>query len=440
MVGDTTPDVVARSAGVSPAEAANALALATEHGVIVDGAIDEPVAARLLADMGTASVAGFHLRVVHGMLIHGWEDLNDLIRHIRAAAALVPIPEVVDRIDHAAKVALSTSDYHGARALLDLADEVGNPGDLEQRAWRFCRLAEAYDGLGQVTKAREAAGRAFHLAEMTGNRELCLEASIRSVFPTDWHAGDFQSAALLQRLEDLGPPSERLVAVHAAQAIAEMRIPVFEHEGQQVAWVTRASVAQPLANKALADAPRANRADRLLAVLAWRTCHRAPRFLEQRRAVSSEALDLSQQLHLPARQVEAACFLAVDAIESWDWGLFEKALSVATWVAKKDGNPRLLAHTKAMEAGAAFRNGDVESGEQLRCEAVDHATRVGLSSAYSLQYVLLAEHLVTLDEPPPVSAMPAEDDPILHHPLGRAVAAVGWARLGDPDKAARFLN
>lgn len=40
---------------------------------------------------------------------------------------------------------------------------------------------------------------------------------------------------------------------------------------------------------------------------------------------------------------------------------------------------------------------------------------------------------------PPREVMPTEGDPILQHSLGRAVAAVGWARLGDHQWAANDL-
>jgi DNA-binding CsgD family transcriptional regulator len=440
VAGDTSPETVSRIAAVSMVDATAALDLAAEHGIISGDRIDEPAAALMLADLGPESTARLHLQVAVWMLIHGWNDVAELIRHARTAAALVPVPEIIERLEHAARVALSTSDYNEARQLLELVEDIDNLADVDERAWRMCRLAEAYDGLGQVTKARQSAGRAFDLAEIAGNVEVCLEASVLSVFPTDWHAGDFQASALLQRLSDLGPPPERQAVLHAAQAIAQMRIPVFEHAGQQVAWVTRATVAQPLADKAVEHRSGTSPADRLLAVLAWRTCHRAPQFLERRRALSLEALDLSQQLNQRARQVEAACFLAVDAVESHDWGLYERALSVARWVAGRDGNPRLLAHTRAMEAGAAFRRGDLELGTRLRTEAIGFAASVGLSSTYSLDRVLLAEHMMVLDEPPPASVIPTDDDPIVHHPLGRAVVAVGWARLGDIDAAARHLS
>jgi DNA-binding CsgD family transcriptional regulator len=440
VLGDISPHVVARYCGVSAAEATSALAVAAEHGIITDGAINDFEADRLISDLSAEALGQLHLQVVRWLLIHGWTDLDDLVRHTRAAAAVVVDLEVVGRIDHAAKVALYTSDYDKARVLLELADELGSGEEIQQRAARFCRLAEAYHGMGQVSAAREAAGVAFNLAESLGDGDLCLEAAVLSIYPTDWHAGDLHSAALLQRLEELGPPLKRRAAVHAVQAIAKMRIPVHEHEGLQVAWVTRASLAQPLAVTALAVADATSRADRLLAVLAWRTCHRAPQFLQQRRELSLEALDLSQELHLPSRQVEAACFLAVDAMESCDLGLYERALSVAKWVANKDRNPLLLAHVGAAEAGAAFRSGDIDAGVRLRAEALDYAASASLSSAYSLEQVLLAQQWIALDEPPPIDLMPADTDPILQHPLARAAVAVGWARLGENNLAAQYLS
>jgi len=443
VVGHTSPQALARYAGISVAEVAEAIERATKEGLVVDGAVNEPQTLSMLADMGGALTAELHLTVARWFLVHGWADVTDLnsvTRHIRAAAVLVPIPDVIDRVDHVAKVALSTSDYETARVLLELADELGSTGDVNKRAWRLCRLSEALHGLGQVSAARHAASRAFELAEVSENVDLCLEACALSVFPTDWHAGDLRSAAMVNRLQQLELSPNKLALLHALSAIAEMRIPVFEENGQQGAWVTRATVAQPLAEKALDVVASSNSSDRLLALLAWRTCHRAPKFLERRFSISQEALNLSQRLHQPTRQVEAACFVAVDAIESGSWGKFEEALSVAKWVAGRDGNPRLLAHTTAIESGAAFRSGNVELGAELRDQAVAHAESVNLSSTYSIGQVLLAEHFMIADEPPPRSVMPGEGDLILRHPLGRAVVAVGWARLGEFEKSGQMLN
>jgi DNA-binding CsgD family transcriptional regulator len=225
-----------------------------------------------------------------------------------------------------------------------------------------------------------------------------------------------------------------------AHAIAEMRIPVFATDRHQIAWVTRASVAQPLAEGALALSEDCDPRDRLVALLAWRLCHRAPQHLERRRRSSSEALDISQQLRLPARQVEAAIMLGVDSIESGDRNGFDEALSVARWVAQGDGNPRLLAHTRAMEAGAAFAEGALDAAQRLHREAVEFATSVNLASGYSLDLALLAQYYHYSGEHPPPELIPRGDHPILTHPLALVATSCAWARLGEMNEAETLIR
>lgn len=440
IVGDASPTYLARLAGATIADTARALETAAAQGLIVDGQIDEPAAERLMADLGTGAVAHLHATVARQLLVEGWSNLDQVVDHVRAAGMHMPIPDLIDRLDHAARSALTTSDYRTAEVLLELAEEFGTADDHGRRAWRLSRLAHALEGLGRVDEGRDVAARAFDLAEASGDVNTCLDVAVLSAFPADWYAGDRRTSAILQRFEALRPTDEQAVAALGARAIAEMRIPVRVADGQQLAWVSRASVAQPLADEALERSRGRQATTRLVATLAWRACHRAPRHLARRLTTSSEAVDLGQRLGLPARLVEAASLMAVDAIEAADPGLYERAVSVARWVSERDGNPRLLAHTRAIEAGAAFRQLDLERGRRLHDEAFEIARSVPLSSALSLNFTLLANYFVVIDDPPLPDLIVADDHPIMAHPLTQAATALGWARNGERERSLGLIR
>lgn len=440
LVGDFTPQTIARFAGVSVADAVDALTWGELNGIVVDGVVHEDTSAQMISELGPTWVAEAHRRVAYRLLVDGGEHVSDVVRHARAAGSLGPLRDLADLLDRSGRAALSMSDYEAARALLETADELGDADDVRRRAWRMCRLAEAWDGLGRVEQANQVAARAFDLAELAGDAELGVEAAVLSAFPADWCAGDLRTSAIIRRADELSHSEHRSVALLGARALAEMRIPVCATGRHQFAWVTRASVAQPLAEEALDRSNGSDARDRLVALLAWRNCHRAPRHLEQRLSVSLEALDIGQRLRLPARQVEAAIMLGADAVESGDRTLFDHALSIARWVAEGDGNPRLLAHTRAMAAGAAFADGDIEAAQRLHREAIQFATSVDLSSGRSLDFVMLAEYYIVSGEHPPLALMPRGDHPILTHPLAQAATAVAWARLGEMNEAEALVR
>lgn len=440
IVDDFAPRTLARFAGVPVADAIAAVEWGAATDIIVDGVVAHDTAAVLVDELGTTWLADVHVRVARQLLMDGCEQAAQAVHHARAAGALRPIPDLVDLMDRAAQAALSISDYAAARTLLETADEFADADDVRRRAWRSCSLAAAFDGLGRVDQSRRLAARAFDLAEITGDADLGLEAALLSAFPADWQAGDLRTSAIIRRADQMALNDHGRVALLAARALTELRIPQRVDGHQQVAWVTRESVAQPLAVEALTRSADIGLRERLVALLAWRTCHRAPRHLEQRLQTSLEALDISQQLRLPARQVEAALMLGADAIESADRPLFDHALSVATWVAQRDGNPRLLAHTRAMQAGVAFANGDLHMAHRLHREAVELATSVDLPSGTSLDFVMLAQHYIVSGEHPPRDLIPQGDHPILCHPLAQAATAVAWARLGEMAEAEALVR
>jgi DNA-binding CsgD family transcriptional regulator len=438
--GDLAPRAISRHGEVPLAHAIRALKWGAANDIIVNGTVADDMATALLAELGPTWVADAHTRIARRLFVDGWEHVNEVVHHARAAGALGPVPDLIAGMERAAMAALSISDYAAARALLEAADELSTTEEVSRRSWRLCRLAEALDGLGYVEQARDAAALAFDLAEIAGDAALGLKAAVMSAFPSDWHAGDLRTSAIIRRAEDMDQSEQARVALLGARALAEMRIPLGVCGHQQVAWVTRASVAQPLANEAVRRSTGSDTWERLVALLAWRSCHRSSRHLEERLTMSLEALDISQRMRLPSHQVEAAIMLCADAIESADRTLFDHTLSVARWVAQRDGNPRLLAHTRAMEAGVAFAEGDIELAQRLHFEAVELADSVNLSSRGSLNFVLLAQYHVVSGEHPPRELIPRRDHPILAHPLAQTATALAWARLGEKDEAEALVR
>ena len=251
-------------------------------------------------------------------------------------------------------------------------------------------------------------------------------------FPVDWYAGDPRASGLLQRAELLELSHDDAVAVAASRALVEMRIPIAEDSGQQFAWITRASVAQGIAEDALDRSDDCDPEVRLIALQAWRSTHRSPAHLRRRREVSSESLDIAQRLRHPGHQVDAAVWLATDALESGDRGRFDEALAVARWVAARDGNPRLLWRAYLLAAGAAHIDGDLEQARELRIRAATTGESISSPGWAGADLLMVCQELVTIDDPELMRPLlPAGEVPSLDNPLGRAVLAFGLARTGD---------
>lgn len=110
--------------------------------------------------------------------------------------------------------------------------------------------------------------------------------------------------------------------------------------------------------------------------------------------------------------VEAALYLATDALEAGDRQAYDRALGVARWVAASDGNPRLV-----LQADRVCR--DLGSPRVLNSRAF-----------------FTAQRAVSHDDPEILLRAPPDDrSPVLHSPLIRAVVAWCFARVGERDRA-----
>ena len=441
VANDLTSRTIARCAGVSLGEAESALQAAHDGGIVCNGAISAVDAVTLVAELPPTVIAQVHLIVARFLLSEGPSRVLEAISHARSAGTLFPTSELAAIADKAASTSLSVGDYDSARRFLEFAHDFGVADTPEQRARRLCQLGFALEGLGLVNEARERLAAAFDLAEMSGNAEIAVEAAVNYVLPVDWYAGDRHATALLQRAEQLLETHEQRVTVQAARAMAEMRIPISAANTPQVAWVTRPTVAQPLSEVALEGSENCSDTTRLLALLAWRTTHRDPVFIEERRIASAHAFDLAQRLRLPNRQVDAAVMLAVDALQSADRPGYDHALTVLRWVAEVDGNPRLAWHAHAAAAGAAHLEGDIETATHHRNMAREVGIAINSPGWLSADLLLFGQELLERRDPEEMLAhLPDEASTELLNPLGKLIVGLGRSLTGDDESAERLLR
>lgn len=442
VAGDLSPVALARLGQVHVVEAEAALAEGRASGLVAaDGTIDAEQRARLVADLPVEEVAELHASIARHLIAAGPDHVVDAVRHARAAGALLPLEELVELLDRAGRMNLALLDHAAAYELLKAASEFDTAVDPSIAGRRVHDLAVAADGLGRVDECHDLLARAVLLGGMVDDIDLVVDAATAHAQPSDWHTGNLRTTALLARAAELPLTREQAVRVDAARALAEMRIPIEPVDGQQVAWVTRPAVAQPLADRAVEAARDCAPEVRAVALSAWRTVHRAPDRLVERRTASSTALDLAQVARRHDLQVEGAVWLAVDALESADRPLFDEALSVARWVAERDGNPRLRWRATTLAAGAAHLDGDLDEAIRLRVEARRLAEPLDLPGWLGAEMLLLGEEVVTRRDP---AEMPAylfdEDSPVALNPIGRAVLAEIRARTGDLDGALRMAR
>lgn len=441
VANDLTAQTIARCAGVALTEATRALHAAENEGVLHNGVIDPAEGIKLVSELPNEVVAEVHMVVARYLLSEGPSRLLEAIGHFRSAGTLFPSTELAAIADRAASTSLSVGDYHSARQFLEFAHDIGMTDAPALRAQRLCRLGTALDGLGLVADARARFAAAFDIAEADRDSDTAIEAAVSYALPVDWYAGDRRTTALLQRAELLVSTEEHRVKVLAARAMSEMRIPLPGHMDQQIAWVTRPSVAQPMAEVALEGSTHCSDPTRLLALLAWRTTHRDPRFLEQRRRRSTEAFDLAQQLRLPNRQVDAAVMLAVDALESADRPGFDHALTVLRWVAEADGNPRLawLAHSVA--AGTALLDGDAAAAERHRHAAREVGIAIQSPGWLSAELLLHGQEVLFRGDHDEIRRhLPDDAGTELLNPLGKLIVGLGHATVGHHDQAHDLLR
>lgn len=441
LADDLSVHAISRYASVDVAAARQALRRAEEEGVVTDGAVDDTQRVQIIGELPPDVVAETHAAIARYLMSQGPSRLPDAVDHLRAAGGLVEFDELVTLAEHAARTSLSIGDYESARQLLSLADTMIYSEPPPQRARRLVDLATALDGLGRVLEARDVLARAFDIAELAGETALAVEAAVSYAMPADWYAGDIRASAMLQRAESMSLSTEQRVVVDAARALVEMRIPISPENHQQVAWVTRASIAQVMSERALDNSAGCSHHARLLALVSWRSTHRTPALLGRRRELSNEALDLAQFLRQPGRQVDAAVMVAVDSLESADRPQFDQALSVLQWIAQRDGNPRFGWHAQTVAAGVANMEGDLESARHHREVARRLGESIDFPGWLGAELILLAEEILARGDPEEMASnIPADGSTELLSSLAKVTIARAQAEIGQTENAERLLR
>ncbi len=443
VADDPTPAGIARFAGVPLPAAMAAVERARAEGVPID---DDPVPARTVAQfvalLPAQRVAGIHASAAHRVLGGTPSDLRRGLHHLREAAAVMPSEELVALADHAGRFALAVADAEAARDLLLLALEHELGDDLELEAERNLTLSRALMLLGDPTGAQARLMRAVLLAEGCGAASVAVRAAERFALPADWQAGDARVVGMIERVQRMaGLTEEDRVRLLAIRAWVEARLPIARTDEQQVSWISRPSVARPLAEEALAAAASSAPDTRLLALLAWRHTHRAPQFLAERRRVATEALGLAERTGAEAEQVEAAVLLAVDALESGDRAAHAAALTTAAAVAERSGDDRLRWRALMPAAGAALMADDVAAARAMADEAFRAGGSSGAPGLLASRWTFTG-HLATrhADEDAAATALAADPSVLATSPLGRSGLALLLVRAGRRTEAAAHAH
>lgn len=437
VAGDVAAPAVARIAGVHLAEVEAAIASARGLGLLgADGELRAEVAARLVEECTEAQRAELHAAAARHLLTEGPDRVMEAIAHARAAGGAVPLDELVAMAERGGRLCLSLNDARTAADLLQLAVDLDSTRDDIDFGQRLCDLADARQALGDVGAARDLYARAFLMGERVGDPSLAVRAAIGHALPVEWFHGDDRSASQLARAAALQLRTEQRAVVLAARSMVEMRVPLLTGGDQQIAWVTRPTVARAFADEAMGSVGLDDPWSGAFVRAAWRACHRAPRLLERRREVSQAALDLAQTARRPALLVETSNWLAVDALESGDRPLHLEALAVARWVATRDGAPWLRWQAALMAAGSALVDGDLDQAEKLRIEAADIALAMHSPRWLSADHTILVQLVLERDDPAEMEAHLIDDDSaLLAHPLASAWMANLRVRLGQVESA-----
>lgn len=442
VAGDLSADTIARCAGVSRLDVIEAFSAAQAWGLLdTDHHVSPEEATRLVADLGIDRASRVHADMARHHMSLGRDGLDQALLHARQVTSADDTESMITLCDHGGEVNLSLGDYNAARRLFETAAELDLGANDHRQASRLLQLATAVDGEGDVLEARKILERASAYGERLGDVDLVVEAAVRHTLPTDWYAGDHHSMALLKRTERFELSPDQAVRVAAARGLAEMRIPVLPHNGQQLAWITRPEAAQPLTDWALDHSDGLSPESRAMALLAWRSTHRSPRYLDQRLRVSRELIALTQDLRRPALQVDAAVYLAADAIESADRQLYDKALAVTRWVADRDGSARLSWRADTLAAGAAYLDGNIQAAVDLARRAARTGEAINAPGWLAAVLFFEGQRAIGEEDVEAMSHLLFDDDaPGMNNPLALAGISLCFASCGDTVTALRHAR
>jgi len=377
-------------------------------------------------------ISAIHAAAARHLFASGPEGLSAAVTHARAAGAVMRTKDTAELAERSGRLSLSVGEYQAAFDLLSLAVEVDPDADPLVQGARLCDQAQAAEALGRMEESRLLLRQAIAIGESAASPSLVARAAVMHALPVDWRAGDPETLDYLARAQAMPQTINAEVALAAARALAEMRVPVAGEGNHQYAWLTRASVAQPIAEEALLKADQCSDEVRCMAMLAWRGTHRGPHHLERRLQMSADTLNLAQRLRLPSLQVEAAIWLAVDALEAGQRRAYDEALSVARWVSFSDGSAHLRWKALALATGAALIEDDFVQAEKLRVELRSISDPVASPGQEMVEAFFRGQELIRRDDKSLMSALLLKDShPAMMHPIARACVGYLCAQIGD---------
>ncbi len=442
VAGDLTPPEIARYARVHPSIAERALGLAAASGILQpDGSIDPDTAREIVGELSARAVAEIHAAAARNLLMGGPKHVAAAVTHARAAGPLIPADELITLARKSGFMCLTLNDWASAEMLFRLAIDLSPMVGEESNTLQLRFLSVALSAMGRMDEAREVLLVAADEAIKKDDWREATSVMVQMVIPLEWNYGNNIASGLLDRVARMDLNEETRLVLDSVRAMVEAWVPLETKGNQQFAWVSRASLVQPIADRVLAAAVDVENETRMVALMAWRQTHRAPRFLARRREVSSEALDLAQLLRFGYYQIESAVMSSVDALESGDRAGYDAGLTVARWVADQSGNEWLRWRAYTLLAGAALLDGDLTAARHNREAALEIGTTYMFPGTDAANTLLLIEEILDRDDPAEMAAFVVSDDePAISHPLGRLTLAWREARVGRAESAERHLR
>lgn len=442
IAGDLSAPEIARYARVHPSTAQEAINAAVASGILnPDGSIDDDRAREIVGELPARRIAEVHADAARTLLTAGPERVADAVFHARAAGPLIPPEELLEQARKAGFLCLTLNDWASAELLFRLAIDLSPLADEDHNTLQLRFLAVALSALGRLSEAREVLLRAADGAISKGDWREATSVLVQLAIPVEWSYGNNVAAGLLDRVSRMDLNDETRLVLDSVRAMVDAWVPLEVVDDQQFAWVSRATLVQPISDRVLAAAVGVENETRMVALMAWRETHRSPVFLARRREVSTEALDLSQLLRFGYYQMESAVAVGVDALESGDRPGFDSAVTIARWVAEQEGSQWLRWRAFTVLAGAALLDGDLNEAARNRELAYEIGKQFDFPGYVAANTFLLVEEILTRDDPAEMAAfVVSSDEPAIAHPLGRLALAYREARVGRDQSAERHLR
>jgi DNA-binding CsgD family transcriptional regulator len=441
MIDDLRPCVIARYAGVSELAAGAALAYGEEIGLIAgDNLVDLPALSLLIEQLTVEDRRRISSAIGRSLLTARPSEIDEVHHHCRTAAGWLDPEGFVAMADHAGQLSLSTQRYESALSHLQLVVDLTASNDPAYPE-RLCLLAHALEGVGQLEAARNRLEQAISLAVIAQDAPLVARAAVRFAMPADWLHGDTRAAQLLIIAASMEQSPADAAMISAAQGMIHMRIPLVHDDPNQYGWVTRPAIAQAATQEALQATDPSWIEARTIALIAWRSTHRAPIHLQQRRLVTSELLDLAHKANDARSILLAAEWAAVDAIEAADREAYDRNLAVASWAADRDGNPRLKWRATSLAAGAALLDDDALRASALVIDALEALRHTDACDWEGTSVFFLAQEVIGRDDPKEMAQyLEFASSAVELSPLGQVGFSYVLARAGDHERARDYLD